>query len=265
MHRDFLSQFPKPLPRDPDSTFRQWVDAHQDEFDAYEQDIEAVIESHRIMDAEGDDLDEIGESYGILGRRRGRGDTEYRQLLMSVVNSFAGRGTPRGMKIAIASGVHAKPEDIDIIEHFDDNAYDVVVGQWIRNRPSTIHELADLSDPSGVYMKNAVTYAYDDAAVGASADNVVAGTVISIPDGDVGVHASDVSVTISRAGSGAGRFDGLDPFGEGVSIGEPGPDSGDDSYGQGSYGQAPDTSTSSTSSTTDTDTDSDSDDDETDS
>lgn len=240
IEQSFFNQFPRPLPRDPDSTFRKWVAAHQDEFDAYDQDLGAVIASHRIMEAEGDALDEIGEHVGgLLGRRRGRGDEEYRQFLMSIVNSFAGRGTPRGMSFAIGSGVRAGPEDITVIEHYGDLAYSIVVGQWISHRVSTIHELADLSDPSGVGMKNPVTYAYDETAVGASADNVVAGTVISIPDGNIGINVSDVAVTISRAGAGAGRFDGMDEFGEGVAVGGPGVDDGTDSYGQSSYGEPP--------------------------
>lgn len=238
--QSFFDQFPRPLPQDPDSTFRKWVAAHQDEFNAYNEDLGAVVASRRILEAEGDDLEEIGEHVGgILGRRRGRGDEEYRQFLMSIVNSFAGRGTPRGMEFAIGSGVQATPEDIEVIEHYDETAYSVVVGQWISHRVSTLHELADLSDPSGVEMLNPVTYAYDEISVGASANNVVAGTVISIPDGNVGVHATDVAVTISRAGAGAGRFDGMDEFGEGVQLGQPGADEGDDSYGQSSYGEPP--------------------------
>lgn len=237
IEQSFHSYLPFPLPRNRDSTVQRWAAAHQDLFSTYDNDIEQIRESYRITDATGTDLDEIGERFGRIGRRRGRGDEEYRQLLMSIDSAFAGRGTPQGVRFAVGAGVRADPDDeVTIYEHFDDLAYSLAIEDWIGHRVSTVHELADLADPSGVHLRKPVIYDSPAIDVGANADDTVSGTVVTSPDANAAASAGNTTTSIERAGAGAGRFDGLDEFGEGEQLGG-GADSGEDSYGQASYSQ----------------------------
>ena len=235
IEQSFHSRFPFPLPRDREATIRQWADAHNDLYRAYDADIERIRKSHRITEAIGDDLNEIGESFGRIGVRRGRGDEEYRQLLMSIDSAFAGRGTPRGVRFAVGAGVRADAdEEVHITEDFHEQAYSLAIENWTGHRVSTVHELADLADPSGVELNPPVIYDSPAINVGYNADETVSGMVVTSPDANVTFSAGDTTTTIERAGAGAGRFDGLDEFGEGEQLGD-GVDDGVDSYGKASY------------------------------
>ena len=237
IEQPFHSYLPFPLPRDPDATVRRWADAHQDLFSTYDRDIERIRSSYRITEATGDDLDEIGERFGRIGVRRGRGDEEYRQLLMSIDSAFSGRGTPRGVRFAVGAGVRADPDDeVAITEHFDDLAYSLAIENWIGHRVSTVHELADLADPSGVNLRTPIIYDSPAIATGYNADDTVSGTVVTSPDANAAFSAGNTQTSIERAGAGAGRFDGLDEFGEGEELGG-GADDGVNSYGQASYSE----------------------------
>lgn len=235
IEQSFHSYLPFPLPRDPDATVRRWAEAHQDLFSTYDRDIEQIQRSYRITDATGDDLDEIGERFGRIGVRRGRGDEEYRQLLMSIDSAFSGRGTPRGVRFAVGAGVRADPdEEVTITEHFDDLAYSLAIQNWTGHRVSTIHELADLADPSGVNLRKPVAYDSQPIDVGSNATDTVSGTVVTSPDANAAASAGNTMTSIERSGAGAGRFDGADEFGEGEQLGG-GTDDGEDSYGQASF------------------------------
>lgn len=216
---------------------RQWVAAHQDLLSDYDADIEQIRQSHRITEATGDDLGEIGESFGRIGVRRGRGDEEYRQLLMSIDSAFGGRGTPRGVRFAVGAGVRADPdEEVTITEYFDQLAYSLAIENWTGHRVSTVHELADLADPSGVQLNPPIVYDSPAVNAGYNASDTVSGTVVTSPEADVAFGAGDTQTSIERAGAGAGRFDGLDEFGEGEQLGDEF-DEGEDSFGQSSYSE----------------------------
>lgn len=144
-----------------DITFRTIIErytaAHAEEFDFLDEEVENVIESHEIDNAQGDDLDRLGAIFGELGRRRGRSDTDYRVYLKSVVQSFNGRGSLSGLQFAIASAIGADPSDIEIVERFDQLEYDVQI--FNVDTPfisSAINDLAELADPSVVELGEAV-------------------------------------------------------------------------------------------------------------
>lgn len=237
IERQFIDEFPRPFPDDPASLLRQWSEGHQDILDRIDESIEQIIISHRITESEGRNLDAIGEQFGRIGERRGRGDEQYRAFLLSIVPSFAGRGTPTGLRFAIAAGVQAQASDIAITEYFDENAYSVTVGDWIRHQPTTVHEMADLADPSGVELRTPITYDYEPGAVTHAAGKVRSGLVITIPGTGVVHSASDATVTDQQAGFGAGYFDGQDPFGELETVNTSQQSGyGSSSYGESSYG-----------------------------
>lgn len=241
--KPFFQQFPQPLPRDPNSLFRQWVQAHQQSFNDRDEALEQVSVSYLITQADGDNLDRIGDSFGRLGRRRGRGDSQYRAFLLSIVPSFQGRGTRSGLKFAIGAGVRATPDDVYIEEFFDETAYSVEVGDWIAHDVTTIHELADLADPAGVNLRTPVKYRYERSGIGLNVRNTQRKQAITSPPAGIGLAASDSTVVIQGGGFGTGRFDGEDPFGEresddgsGDSQSPSGGSAGLSSYGAASFG-----------------------------
>lgn len=234
IEKPFIELFPKPLPRDGETLFRQWVEAHQDTFDSRAQTMEEVAMTTQIREATGKNLDRIGEQFGQIGRRRGRGDEEYRAFLLSIVPSFRGRGTPTGLAFAIGAGVQARGDEIEITEHFDALEYSVTVGDWIRHKVSTIHDLADLADPSGVKMRTPVRYSYDSSGIGISFGEIERETRVGAPPSGVGIKAHDTSVSVRGIGFGGGRFDGEDEFGEASPLDA----EREDSYGGSSYGDS---------------------------
>lgn len=222
--RQFFEQFPQPLPRDPNDPTRQWIDAHQDDMQRYDDALGAVAASHRISEAEGHALDEVGADFGPIGKRRGRGDDEYRAFLLSIANAFAGRGTPSGLRFAIGAGVQARPDEVEIAEHFEHLAYSVTLKDWIAHRTTTIDDLADLADPSGVELSNPgngaeVTYQYEDLKTGVGFSEGYRDAIINAPDLGVGTGLDNATASIGRPGFGAGRFDGVDPFGDASTFG----------------------------------------------
>lgn len=125
----------------------------------------AVVDERRSTE-----LDLIGAMFGELGRRRGRSDSEYKQFLRSIVQSFAGRGTIDGIKFAVASALTSDPSNIIINEDFINNEYQVQLNQpWPAHKVVTITELADIADPSGIglgsilYKLNPEEVSFDDS------------------------------------------------------------------------------------------------------
>lgn len=167
-----------------DETFRTIIDrytaAHDEEFDFLESEIKEAIESHEVEQASGKELDRIGALFGQLGKRRGRDDTDYRIYLQSIVDSFQGRGSLQGLKFAIASSIGADPDDIVIVERFDQLEYDVQVFNVSTGFiSSAINDLAELADPSVVQLGQAI---------------------IVIAAGGVNVGADSSTVTSSKVG-----------------------------------------------------------------
>lgn len=219
IEKPFFEQFPKPLPRDPQDVTRQWIEAHADDLATYDEALEQIAISQDILKAEGRALDEIGKDFGVIGRRRGRGDDEYRAHLLSIANAFEGRGTDSGMRYAIGAGIQARPDEVEITEYVDHHAYSVTVHDWISHKTSTIDMLADLADPSGVELYNPgegeeVAYEYGPLKAGAGFDEAYRDAIISSPDLGAGAGFGEATASAAKPGFGAGRFDGADPFGD---------------------------------------------------
>lgn len=152
-------RLPSAFPSYEDETdFGAWLDAHQDEIDALDTDLEAVQQSLQVAHATGDELDRIGADFGILGRRRGRDDAAYRQFLQSLVPAYSGRGTPPGLRTAVAAGVLATKADIGLVEDFTANRYEVELYDWEAHRTGTVHTLANVADPSVVQRRDPLYY-----------------------------------------------------------------------------------------------------------
>lgn len=139
------------------SVMSRYLSAHDDEFDAYNDDLLDVIQSHQIDNATGDDIDRIGALFGQLGARQGRTDDVYRSFLKSIVDSFSGRGSRSGLKFAIAAAVGGEPSDIQIVENVEELSYTVRITNVDTDfLTSAVNELAELADPSGVELREAI-------------------------------------------------------------------------------------------------------------
>lgn len=174
-----LEQFPELLRREPESIFRRYIDAHDEELDEFDADFTQVIASHQVDNATGNDLNRIGRLFGELGRRQGRTDTEYRVHLKHIIQSFNGRGTVPGIKFAVSSGLNVQADTVEVEEHFDDIEYTIILNDWEAHSGSNIEELADLSDASVSRLRE-IVYKIDEDEVGVTDDvSVSEGVAIS--------------------------------------------------------------------------------------
>lgn len=153
---DLIEYFPYILPRETKSVFFQYIASHDDEFKGFDEAMRYVEYSRFVSEAQGKDLDRIGEMFGALGARGDRSDDEYRVYLKSIVQSFNGRGTLPGLKFAIAAGVNADPDDVTVNEDFDNNEYELEISNADSAFLSgVINNLAELADPSAVELSAA--------------------------------------------------------------------------------------------------------------
>jgi len=144
---------------DGETTFVEWIEAHQSELDALDVDVDAVQRSLQIAHAEGQSLDLIGADFGQFGLRRGRNDEEYRAYLQSLVPAFDGRGTAADVRVAIAAGLAIDPdEDVALREDFAENAYEVELHDWTPHQSGTVREMAELADPVSIPRREPVHY-----------------------------------------------------------------------------------------------------------
>jgi len=143
-------RLPEVLPLFRDSRLGTVIEAIQSEFDGFRSDTEDVQDSLFVNSADGGSLDQIGADFGLIGRRRGRDDTAYRQFLRSVVPAFDGRGTERDVEVAVGAGVARAPRFVDLREDFDNREYEVELFNWSAHRSGTVHDLADLADPVSI-------------------------------------------------------------------------------------------------------------------
>lgn len=168
---DLAERLPDAFPSYDDETdFAAWLRAHQDEVDALDADLDDVQRSLQVAHATGDELDRIGADFGIIGRRRGRDDDSYRQFLQSLVRAYSGRGTPPGLKTAVATGVLATEADVGLVEDFVANRYEVELYDWEAHKTGTVHTLANLADPSVVQRRDPLHY-----YLGTAVANLLAG------------------------------------------------------------------------------------------
>lgn len=160
--------------------FEPWLDAHQGELDELDADLAQVKDEIHIGTATGQELNLIGNEYGVLGRRRGRDDASYRAYLMSLVASFEGVGTVPGVKKAISSGLLIDESDVDVIEDFQSNKYDIRLLNWSPHSGSTVERLANLADPLAIEL---VKVRYDVGVDEATtADDVAVDSGLKVPD-----------------------------------------------------------------------------------
>lgn len=145
---DDIFELPFFLDKSSDSVLRRYIEAHNEEVTEFGDKLDEVIESRQIDNAEGDELDRIGASFGVLGERRGRDDQEYRIYLKSLVQSFKGRGTVPGIVSAVAAALNTDEANIEIKEDFENVEYTISLSDWPPHRGSTVQELAELADAS---------------------------------------------------------------------------------------------------------------------
>lgn len=149
------------LPISPDSRSRwqAWFSAHQIVADSFDRDIQSVIEAHQLPNANGKDLELIGQGISnVLGKRRGRGEEVYRHFLSSLVSAFGGRGREKDIKFALASGVLADEDDIVLTADLTANEYHVEIRDHQGHPLSLVDELCDHADAFGVERAGPVTY-----------------------------------------------------------------------------------------------------------
>jgi len=140
-----------------DAILKRYLDASNDEIEITQDAIVESINSKFIDTSSGDNLDRIGNLFGeIVGDRRGKTDEEYRTYLKSAVQSFVSRGTKDGIRLSVSSALGLPLEKIQIEEDFEESAYYVFFKPDTEIRTSTITEVADIADPSGVEYLGAI-------------------------------------------------------------------------------------------------------------
>lgn len=177
--------------------------SHNEALNTTEQTIESALSAHYVGTASGAELDLIGRQFGILGLRRGREDDLYREYLVSLVKTFNGRGTQSGVKLAVGTAVRPSESALEfdkgyvtLREDFQNTSYDIVISEWTPHSTSTVADVADLADPSGVDLSR-IVYQIDQESVRTS-DSVTArfGPVIT----DTVIGSETVTATTAPAG-----------------------------------------------------------------
>jgi hypothetical protein len=213
---DLGERIPYPLPQDDDATLQQWLAELQIEVDDVDVALDNVLNSLQVEHAPTQALDELGKDFGELGKRRGRDDDQYRSFLLALVAAFDGRGTPPGVKTAIAVGVLASVDDVSLIEDFDSQEYEVVLENeaWSAHQSGTVRELADLSDPSTVEFREPVHNRIDPATITITTGETVVAVMHRSAAGTVRLVGDDTEHdTVNSADTfGTGRFDGKNTF-----------------------------------------------------
>lgn len=161
-----LERLPDVFPRDDESDFTTFIDAHQAEVDGLRDDLMQVQRSLQINHAEDQSLTLIGNDFGRLGARRGRDDEAYRSYLRSLVPAFDGRGTTGDVRFAVAAGLTIDMAAVSLREDFDAVEYEVVLEDWEAHKTGIIREMAELADPAAVSRRDPIHYRRPDATVG---------------------------------------------------------------------------------------------------
>ena len=134
-----------------ESIISRYISSSEDELQTAEDKLIEAIQTKLVDKAEGDELDEIGKLFGPeIGKRRGRNNDVYRIYLKSVVQSFISRGTKRGIATAVGAATGINPDDIEIVEDFEDSSYEVSLPPTSAHAASTIEDVAEIADPSGI-------------------------------------------------------------------------------------------------------------------
>jgi len=214
MSLSLKGRLPEVLPLFRDSRLATVIEAIQAGFDEFKSDTESVQDSLFVNSADGGSLDQIGADFGLIGRRRGRDDTAYRQFLRSVVPAFDGRGTERDVEVAVAAGVAVDADEVDLRQDFSNRAYEVELFDWTPHRTGTVHDLADLADPVAVDRVDPLYYFSDLVTVAVASNATEIDSGLTLPLADVRVNGDETdSRTVNSDGSfGTARFDGTEQF-----------------------------------------------------
>ena len=199
---DLGERVPYPFPRDADTDIQQWLAELQREADDVDAALDDALNSFQVENADGDALDELGKDYGVLGKRRGRPNEQYRSYLLGLVAAFDGRGTPPGLRLAIAAGVLADQSDVSLIEDFDTQEYEVVLENeaWAAHSSGTVRDLADLADPSVVSLREPVHNRLGQVAVTIATGETASAEMYRAPEGAVGISAGDTTNRVAAVG-----------------------------------------------------------------
>lgn len=199
---------------DRESNIRGVIDGFDQELERFDESVEDVQDSLQINNAEGQSLDLIGDSYGPLGVRRDRDDEAYRQFLKTLIPAFDGRGTTDDVAIAVAAGLAVDDADVELIEDFDANEYEIILYDWSAHSSATTRELSELADPVGVERRDPVHLILDTAVVEYDVDDTQYGIGITGETAQTVYNVDDtVSETVNSSGTfGTGRFDGEGTF-----------------------------------------------------
>lgn len=155
-----------------DSILKRYLEAASAESELTQDAIIDSVSDKFVDTASGDDLDRIGALFGdTIGDRRGRSDGDYRAYLKSVVRSFISRGTISGIKLAVSAATGVPIEDIEIREDFENNEYEIIVIPQTPVTGTTIEEIAEIADPSGV--EQSITRFTPEADITAIDDSLV--------------------------------------------------------------------------------------------
>jgi hypothetical protein len=164
----------------------RYLEAHDLEFEEFSDDLVGIVSALQVDQAEGEELDRIGKLFGDLGKRSGRPDSDYKAYLKSIVDSFSGRGSRAGLKFAISAAVGTTPDNIELREDVENLEYTVIISNVDTEFISTsINDLADLADPSGVELEKAV---------------------IIVDPGEIVIDGSSTTVDTATTGLGGGTL-----------------------------------------------------------
>ena len=133
-----------------ESILNRYITAGEQELELVENSMSLTRQKKVIDSATGEELDRIGELFGVLGDRGDRDDIEYRTFLKSIVKSFISRGTNDDIITALSAATDVPPEDITINENFIKNEYEVEILAQTAVRGSIIEDVTEIADPSGV-------------------------------------------------------------------------------------------------------------------
>jgi hypothetical protein len=135
------------------SIISRYTTSFDDEISETVDGLDEIRDTKSPNTASEDELDEIGRIFGILGKRRGRDDDEYRAFIKSIVQSFGGRGTVSGIKFAISAATGVEPDNIIVEEDFQSNSYNIIILPSNPLDSSIISRVADIADPSAVELE----------------------------------------------------------------------------------------------------------------
>lgn len=187
---------------DESSNIRPFFTAFQAEFNGFSADTQTVEDSLDITEARGQSLDLIGDEFGVLGRRRDRDDEAYRQYLTSLSAAFGGRGRTEDVEFAVAAGLNRDPEtDVELVEDFSNNEYQVKLLDFPAHSSGTVRELAEISDPVAIPRVDPVINVLDPSEITILTGETDIADMFVAEDAEITVETKETE-TVNKADSG---------------------------------------------------------------